>query len=120
VARGSGLTLTVSLGAVPLLAHAGKLAQQGCVTGASHRNWTSYSDGIVLPDGLPDWQRHLLTDPQTSGGLLIACAPQRADAILRMIVEAGYPFARRIGYAEAGPAKDYPPTFSVEKSDRSI
>jgi selenide, water dikinase len=105
VARGSGLTLTVSLDAVPLLAHAAKLAQQGCVTGASHRNWNSYADGVLLPAGMPDWQRHLLTDPQTSGGLLIACAPERADAILRMIVEAGYPFARRIGRAEAGPAR---------------
>ena len=54
---------------------------------------------------MPDWQRHLLTDPQTSGGLLVACAPERADAILQAIVAAGYPFARRIGRAEAGPAK---------------
>jgi selenide, water dikinase len=105
MARGSGLTLTLSLGAIPLLRHAEKLAQQGCVTGASHRNWRSYSDGVSLPDGLPDWQRHLLTDPQTSGGLLIACAPERADALSRMIVQAGYPFARRIGRAEAGPAQ---------------
>jgi len=105
VARGSGLALEISLGAVPLLAHAGTLAQQGCVTGASHRNWNSYSDGVVLPDGMADWQRHLLTDPQTSGGLLIACAPERADAIVRTIVAAGYPHARRIGRAAAGPAK---------------
>jgi selenide,water dikinase len=104
VARGSGLTLKVSLGAVPYLAHAARLAQEGCVTGASHRNWKSYSDGVSLPHGMPDWQRHLLTDPQTSGGLLIACAPARADALLRTIVEAGYPFARRIGQAETGPA----------------
>ena len=105
MARGSGLTLEISLGAVPQLAHAEKLAQQGCVTGASHRNWKSYSDGVVLPDGMPDWQRHLLTDPQTSGGLLIACAPQHADAIVQTIVAAGYPFARRIGRAAAGSPK---------------
>jgi selenide,water dikinase len=104
VARGSGLTLNVSLGAVPFLAHAEKLAQQDCVTGASHRNWKSYHEGVSLPPGMPDWQRHLLTDPQTSGGLLIACAPERADGMLRAIMEAGYPFARRIGHAEAGPA----------------
>ena len=105
VARGSGLTLEISLRAVPLLAHAETLAQQGCVTGASHRNWKSYSDGVALPDGMPDWQRHLLTDPQTSGGLLIACAAERADAIVQTIVAAGYPHARRIGHAAAGPAK---------------
>jgi selenide,water dikinase len=54
---------------------------------------------------MPDWQRHLLTDPQTSGGLLIACAAERADAIVQTIVAAGYPHARRIGHAAAGPAK---------------
>jgi selenide,water dikinase len=102
VARGSGLALNISLGAVPLLPHAEKLAQQGNVTGASHRNWKSYSDGVVLPDGLPDWQRHLLTDPQTSGGLLITCAPERADDIVHSIVARGYPFARIIGNAETG------------------
>jgi selenide,water dikinase len=103
VARGSGLTVTLSLGALPLLAHAETLAQQGCVTGASHRNWKSYSDGVSLPDGLPDSQRHLLTDPQTSGGLLVACASPRADAILGTIVAAGYPHARIVGHTAAGP-----------------
>jgi selenide, water dikinase len=102
MARGSGLTLDILLAAPALLAHAAKLAQEGCVTGASHRNWASYSDDVVLPDGLPDWQRHLLTDPQTSGGLLVACAPEHAEAILRMIAEAGYPSARLIGRARAG------------------
>ena len=104
IARGSGLTLNISLAAMPFLTHAAKLAQQGCVTGASHRNWKSYHDGVSLPAGMPDWQRHLLTDPQTSGGLLIACAPARADVLLRSIIEAGYPFARCIGQAETGPA----------------
>ena len=105
VARGSDVALNISLGTVPLLPHAEKLAQQGNVTGASHRNWKSYSDEVVLPEGLPDWQRHLLTDPQTSGGLLVTCAPERADDILRSIVGAGYPSARVIGKVEAGPPK---------------
>jgi selenide,water dikinase len=105
MARGSGLTLETSLGAPAFLAHAGRLAQDGCVTGASHRNWSSYGHEVVLPDGLADWQRHLLTDPQTSGGLLVACAPDHASAILRKIVNAGYPAARQIGTAHAGPAR---------------
>ncbi|MFD2182794.1 selenide, water dikinase SelD [Rhodoplanes azumiensis] len=104
MARGAGVTLTTSLQAVPLLAHAAALAQAGCVTGASHRNWSSYGTAVSLPEGLPDWRRHLLTDPQTSGGLLVACAPQRTDALLRTIVEAGYPAASRIGHVEEGPA----------------
>jgi selenide,water dikinase len=52
---------------------------------------------------MPDWQRHVLTDPQTSGGLLISSASERADAIVRSIVAAGYADARVIGYAESGP-----------------
>jgi selenide,water dikinase len=74
------------------------------VTGASHRNWTSYGESVSLPAGCPDWLRHLLTDPQTSGGLLVACAPERADDILRTIRADGYRSARIIGRIEAGPA----------------
>ena len=53
----------------------------------------------------PGWRagsRALLTDPQTSGGLLVACAPERSAEILRQIVDAGYPAARIIGHVEAG------------------
>jgi selenide,water dikinase len=105
MARASDLTLAIKAEAVPLLGDAARLAQEGHVTGASHRNWASYGEHIALPAACPDWKRHLLTDPQTSGGLLIACAPDRADAIARSIQAAGYPAAHVIGRAEAGPAK---------------
>jgi len=74
------------------------------VTGASHRNWQSYGAAVTLPPDLPLWRRHLLTDPQTSGGLLLACAADSADGLLADIIAAGYPAARRIGTVEAGPA----------------
>jgi selenide,water dikinase len=102
MARGSKLTLAIEADAVPLLADAASLAQQGHVTGASHRNWASYGHDVVLPAGLPDWKRHLLADPQTSGGLLVACAPDRAEAIVKTINAADCPAARVIGHAEAG------------------
>jgi selenide, water dikinase len=104
MARGSKATLVLDLKTLPFLNEAATLAQQGCVTGASHRNWTSYGESVSLPASCPDWQRHLLTDPQTSGGLLVACAPERADDILRTIRADGYRFARIIGRIEAGPA----------------
>jgi selenide,water dikinase len=104
MARGSKLALTFRGSEVPLLTQAEALAQQGFVTGASHRNWASYGDEVRLPAGYAEWRRHLLTDPQTSGGLLIACAPERADAIARSIREAGYPAAQVIGDAKPGPA----------------
>ena len=62
----------------------------------------SYREGVRLPPDWTEWLRHLLTDPQTSGGLLIACAQQRAAAIVSTINEAGYPAARVIGFVEAG------------------
>ena len=102
MARGSKVMFVVRAGDVPLMAEAVPLAQQGFVTGASGRNWESYRDDAILPPGFPEWRRHLLTDPQTSGGLLIACAPDHASAILGTIVDAGYPSARIIGYAETG------------------
>jgi selenide,water dikinase len=55
-----------------------------------------------MPPDMPETQRHLLTDPQTSGGLLIALAPEHAQSILRTIREAGYPAACIIGHAEEG------------------
>lgn len=105
MARGSGATLTLTLADLPFLSQAGRLAQEGRVTGASHRNWASYGEGADLPAGLPDWQRHLLTDPQTSGGLLVACKAERAPDLLARITRAGYPAARIIGSVEAGPAR---------------
>jgi selenide,water dikinase len=102
MARGSKLSLVLRLADVPFLAEAAPLAQQGHVTGASHRNWASYGAEVELPAGMPDWQRHLLVDPQTSGGLLVAVAPDRAAAIRDRIVAAGYPSARLVGRAQAG------------------
>jgi selenide,water dikinase len=103
LARGSKLAVVLQADAVPLLAEAAMLAEQGFVTGASHRNWASYSHDVALPDGLPEWKRHLLSDPQTSGGLLVSCGAASAPAILTRIKAAGFPAARIIGRTEAGP-----------------
>ncbi len=102
MARGSGAALVLDVQALPWLSEARALAEAGFVTGASHRNWASYSAEIDLPAGCPETLRHLLADPQTSGGLLVACAAERADAILDAVLEAGFPAARRIGRVEAG------------------
>jgi selenide, water dikinase len=103
IARGSKLRLRLDLEALPFLAQAERLAQEGFVTGASTRNWASYGESVALPDGLPLWRRQLLTDPQTSGGLLIACAAHSATRLLDEILAAGYPGAATIGGVETGP-----------------
>jgi selenide, water dikinase len=102
MARNSGLSLVFQVGDLPLMSEAATLVQQGFVTGASVRNWASYGDDVRLAADLPGWQRQLLTDPQTSGGLLVSCAPEHAGSITQRIVAAGYPDARVIGRAKAG------------------
>jgi len=102
MARASGLRLALDLGAVPFLAQAERLAEAGFATGASGRNWAAYGTEVTLPEALPDWRRTLLTDPQTSGGLLVAVAPEAAAEVLAQIREAGFACAAVIGRAEAG------------------
>ncbi|WP_374634139.1 selenide, water dikinase SelD [Paracoccus sp. (in: a-proteobacteria)] len=104
IARGAGLRLRLRLADLPLLSRAAELAEAGFLTGASTRNWAAYGAEVALPDGLPQWQRNLLTDPQTSGGLLVACAPDAAAEVLEQIRTAGFPLAAIIGRAEQGPA----------------
>jgi selenide,water dikinase len=102
LARGSKLAVTLQADAVPLLKDAAMLAEQGFVTGASIRNWASYGHDVALPSGLPEWKRHLLADPQTSGGLLVSCAAASAPRILETIRAAGLPSAQIIGRVEPG------------------
>jgi selenide,water dikinase len=102
VARGSGVQVTIEQSRIPLLAQASSLAESGFITGASGRNWDSYGDQVRLPEGLADWRRALLTDPQTSGGLLVSCRAERAEEIRAMIEAAGYPRASIIGSVTAG------------------
>jgi len=102
MARGSEVSLTVRADDLPLLSDAAALARDEYVTGASLRNWASYGESVRLPAGLPGWRRHVLTDPQTSGGLLVACDPGHADRLLARIIGAGYPRASIIGHAAAG------------------
>ncbi|MCX7892324.1 MAG: selenide, water dikinase SelD [Burkholderiales bacterium] len=97
VARGSGLAAKVEFDAVPLIAEARAWAEKGVATGASGRNWAGYGLDVALPDGFPEWKRTLLTDPQTSGGLLVACDPAAVDEVLALFREEGFAAAARIG-----------------------
>jgi selenide,water dikinase len=102
MARGSKLSIVLRAGAMPYLSQARTLAEKGCVTGASARNWSSYADSVAFRADIPQWQKDLLTDPQTSGGLLISCARDRAEGIARGLVEEGYQATRIIGFCEPG------------------
>jgi selenide,water dikinase len=102
MARGSRLLAHVRFDDLPLLAEARPLLERGTATGASSRNWKSYGAEVQVPEGFADWKRNLLTDPQTSGGLLVACAP---DAVLWVMAEfqrEGFASACRIGTLHEG------------------
>jgi len=107
MARGAGLDVRIDWNAVPLLEGAGALAAAGNITGASGRNWTSYGAEIALPEGFDPVARALLTDPQTSGGLMVACAPEAVDDVLATFARHGFDRAAVIGRAEA-PAGEAP------------
>jgi selenide,water dikinase len=104
MARGANATVEL-MGHPPLLAGVEALAAEGVRTGASGRNWASYGAEVDLPGDLPLWRRDLLTDPQTSGGLLISASAEAADGVLELAREGGFGDAAVIGKVVAGPAR---------------
>jgi selenide,water dikinase len=104
ICRGSKLGARVRFEDLPIIAEARAWAEQGTATGASARNWAGYGHEVNLPADYPQWRRNLLTDPQTSGGLLVACAPAAAEEVIATFRRDGFDEARQIGEMVAGPA----------------
>jgi selenide,water dikinase len=105
MARGAGLGARVRYADLPWLDGVDAFAAAGVFTGASGRNWASYGEHVQLADGLPDTARTLLTDPQTSGGLLVACAPDTVNDVLAVFRDDGFTQAVVIGEMTDGPAR---------------
>jgi selenide,water dikinase len=105
MARGAGCDLVLDWPAVPLLPGVRALAAQGFITGASGRNWAGYGAQVALPEGFAAEDRALLSDPQTSGGLLVACAPAALDAVLASFRRHGFADAAVVGRMEAAGAE---------------
>jgi selenide,water dikinase len=105
MARGAGLCARVRYADLPWLDGVDAFAAAGVFTGASGRNWASYGEHIQLAGGLPDTARTLLTDPQTSGGLLVACAPDTVDDVLAIFRAGGFAQAAVIGEMTGGAAR---------------
>jgi selenide,water dikinase len=98
IARGSDLDAVVSALALPVLPGVKELIAQGHFTGASTRNWEGYGNAVAIAPELPDEIKTLITDPQTSGGLLACVAPDAADQVLNQFKAAGFSYARAIGH----------------------
>jgi len=97
VARASKLDAHISMSAIPLLDQVSGLAEQGCITGASGRNWSAYGQDVTLQPGISHTQQHLLCDPQTSGGLLVSVRPEAVHDVLALFHRSGFQYAREIG-----------------------
>jgi selenide,water dikinase len=102
ICRGSGLAARIRWDALPILKVAGALARAGVNTGAAGRNWNSYGNAVALPTAMTDWQRNLLCDPQTSGGLLVAVDAADAGKLRALFHERGYVDAEIIGELDSG------------------
>jgi selenide, water dikinase len=101
VCRGSNVRARLHWSSVPLLVDARVLASTGFVTGGSARNWKSYG-GLVDLTTFGGVEQAILTDPQTSGGLLVACAPETVDVVLECFRREGFQRAAVIGDIEEG------------------
>jgi selenide,water dikinase len=101
LARGAKATIVLDWAKVPLLPGVVDLARAGCVTGASERNWGGYGAEIGLPAGFDAVHQALLSDPQTSGGLLVSCAPDAVDAVLAVFARHGFGQAAVVGEVTA-------------------
>jgi len=104
LARGAGVRIALDWSSVPLLAGVDRLAAEGFVTGASERNWAAYGEEIGLSPNLRAADQALLSDPQTSGGLLVSCTPEAVGAVLALFRRHGFDQAAVIGRIEAAGA----------------
>jgi selenide,water dikinase len=100
--RGAGLQARIDFDAVPIFSAARHLLGAGYGTGASERNWKSHGADVSLAAGKPEWAAKILTDPQTSGGLLVACDAATAPVVLDLFRKEGFAHAAAIGTMEQG------------------
>ncbi|MEP7068275.1 MAG: selenide, water dikinase SelD [Usitatibacter sp.] len=102
IAKGSGVAARLDWSTIPLLPGAHDFAREGIATGASGRNWTGYGSRVKLGARIGDAEKALLTDPQTSGGLLVACAPSACAEVLEIFRSEGFGEAAIVGEVSAG------------------
>jgi len=105
IAKGSKAGARLDWKSVPVLPGALEFAREGIVTGASGRNWAGYGKHVKLGAGIGEAEMSLLTDPQTSGGLLVACAPGAVGEVLEIFRAEGFDQAAQVGEIVEGPAE---------------
>jgi selenide,water dikinase len=106
VARGADAAVAIDWSRVPLVPGVRELAGRGFVTGASGRNWAGYGDDVALPASFAEEDRALLTDPQTSGGLLVSCDPSAVGQVMDVFRRHGFESVAEIGEVTSHRAGD--------------
>jgi len=101
MARGAKLDVHLNWSAVPVFDGVRDLATAGFVTGASGRNWAGYGAEVALPPGFGAVDQALLSDPQTSGGLLVSCAPAALPQVMAVLAQHGFAQACVVGSVAA-------------------
>jgi selenide,water dikinase len=102
ICKGSHVAAHVDWDSLPVLPGALDLAREGFTTGASKRNFAGYGDKVVLASSIDDAGKALLTDPQTSGGLLVACSADTVPDVMRIFAEEGFAHAALVGEIVTG------------------
>jgi len=102
LSRGAKLAAKLNMAAIPFLPQVLELAEQGCITGASERNWQGYGHEVALGSSISPLQQALLTDPQTAGGLLVSCAPGAVEQVLALFKDEDFEYAAVIGEMQEG------------------
>lgn len=105
ICRGSQLMAEVEFDRLPLIGEAVTHLRAGISTGASSRNWQSYGEAVLLPPSFDEWQQKMLTDPQTSGGLLVACSQDSVEAVMAAFHADGFERATLVGGLHEGPPR---------------
>jgi len=97
IAHAADAAVAIYWARVPLLPGVRSLAAQGFVTGASGRNWGGYGADVSLPSGFAAEDKALLTDPQTSGGLLVSCHAASLPEVRAVFERHGFATVADIG-----------------------
>ncbi|MFS2007746.1 selenide, water dikinase SelD [Duganella sp. CT11-25] len=105
LARGAKLEAHLTMADIPLLPGVEQLAHDGYFTGASGRNWEAYGKDVQLAATVSPAQHSLLTDPQTSGGLLVSCDAGSVEEVLALFRREGFGEAAIIGRMTEGAAR---------------
>lgn len=104
IVKASGCQAEISLAKVPVIPAAWDYVKAGIAPGGTHANWRFLNDWVDYAEGIEKTAQLVLCDAQTSGGLLMAVAPDKASELIEALQQYGTPCAAIVGQIVAGEA----------------